>query len=185
MIARDITLTDGTILHLRDIAPADRDELERGFEHLSAESRYRRFLGQISALSPWMLRYLTNVDGHDHVAIVATVPADEGPRGVGVGRFVRLHDDPSVAEVAITVTDDMQRKGVGTIIALALADEARRLGVEHFRGEVLVDNQPCRELLEDLGAQLNTAPDGTLSFDVSLEREAPVPGLRGAALISP
>jgi GNAT superfamily N-acetyltransferase len=118
-----------------------------------------------------MLRYLTNVDGRDHVAVVATVCTAEGPRGVAVGRFIRLPDEPTVAEVAITVADDMQHKGIGTTLALALAEEARRLGVEHFRGEVLVDNVPCRELLAELGAELRTAQDGTLSFDLSVKRD--------------
>ena len=172
MDTREATLRDGTVVRIRDIEPGDRDELVRGFERLSQESRYRRFLGAFNSLSPSMLDYLTHVDGRDHVAIVALVDTAEGERGAGVARFVRLRDEPTVAEAAIAVADEMQGKGLGLTLTLILAEEARRRGIERFRGEVLIDNQPCRALLADLGARLKTIEDGRLAFDVPLPGDA-------------
>jgi hypothetical protein len=51
----------------------DRDLLLRGFNRLSPESRYRRFLVPIADLSESAIRYLTEVDHHDHEAMIASL----------------------------------------------------------------------------------------------------------------
>src|SRR5262245_31036074 len=108
-------LSDGSVVTLRHIRKEDAEELRRAFERLSPTSRYRRFFGGLHTLTDDMLRYLTDVDGTNHVAIVATheSPDLKTENGVGVARFVRLADEPEVAEAAVTVSDDMQRKGLG------------------------------------------------------------------------
>jgi GNAT superfamily N-acetyltransferase len=163
-------LDDGTPVTLRHVRPDDAAELKRGFLRLSPASRYRRFLGSPSTLSDDTLRYLTCVDGYDHVAIVATTPDSStgADVGLGIARFVRATDDRAVAEAAITVVDDVQRKGLGRILALTLARAAIERGVQRFRGEVLTDNQPVRQLLEEVGASVREGPEGSLVFDVEL-----------------
>jgi GNAT superfamily N-acetyltransferase len=158
-------LDDGTSVVLRPIRPGDVDELRRGFAELSEASRYRRFLHLQPALSDETLRYLTNVDGKDHVAIVA---ACQDGRGLGVARFIRVPKDPTVAEPAITVIDDKQHKGLGRILALALARAALARGITHFRGLILEDNQPVRQLLDEVGATIERDADGEMAFDVDL-----------------
>jgi ribosomal protein S18 acetylase RimI-like enzyme len=165
---RDCTLDDGTGVHVRDIRPDDADELRRGFERLSSASRYSRFLGPISTLSDRTLRYLTNVDGRNHVAIVATLPDGEGERGIAVARFVRDAERPNVADIAITVADELQGRGLGRMLATLLGELALERDIDRFRGEVLVDNTLCRGLLRDLGGNFTANGDGTLSFDVPL-----------------
>ncbi len=167
MQPRDVALADGTRVHLRDIRPDDADELRRAFEQLSPASRHSRFLGGIASLTDQALRYLTNVDGKNHVAVVATLP-EAADRGVAVARFVRAPDAPWVADVAITVVDEMQGRGLGRLLAGLLSELARALAVESFRGEVLVDNTACRRLLREVGARTAPNEDGTLSFDVPL-----------------
>lgn len=166
----DHVLDDGTSVTLRHVRPDDADELRRGFSRLSPESRYRRFLGGSSTLSDEMVRYLTCVDGHDHVAIVATRrdPSSGAEIGLGIARFVRATDDPTAAEAAITVVDDVQRKGLGRILAITIARTALERGVKRFRGEVLTDNQPVRQLLEEVGATVRPGPEGSLAFEVEL-----------------
>ncbi|HEY6910671.1 MAG TPA: hypothetical protein VI356_14935, partial [Myxococcales bacterium] len=119
----DHVLRDGTQVTLRHIRPDDAAELKRGLERLSPASRYRRFLSLVSELTDEQVKYLTCVDGQDHVAIVAAtrVPGVEGEVGLGVARVVRVPGNPEVAEAAITVVDDAQGKGLGRILALALA----------------------------------------------------------------
>lgn len=163
-------LDDGTKVELRHIRPDDASELRRGFEHLSNVSRYRRFHGFIKELSPSMLRYLTTVDGKDHVAIVATtVPDARGASvGLGVARFIRDRADPTRAEVALTVVDEAQHKGLGRILGVAIARAAHERGIVRFEGPILRDNAAIRNLLEEVGAELESTRDG-LEFTVGLD----------------
>ena len=103
--------------------------LENGLRHLSAESVQRRFLTPKSSFSRAELRYLTEVDGRDHVALVVESPAQPVRRLIAVGRFVRLADDPDAAEVAIVVADDWQQRRLGSTLAELLAARAR--GTRH------------------------------------------------------
>ncbi|HEY6910103.1 MAG TPA: GNAT family N-acetyltransferase [Myxococcales bacterium] len=173
-------LRDGTQVTLRHIRPDDAAELRRGLMRLSPESRYRRFLSLVSELTDEQVKYLTCVDGKDHVAIVAAtrVPGVEGEVGLGVARFVRLRGDPEVAEAAITVVDDAQGKGLGRILALALARAAYERGVRRFRGRVLADNSAVRQLLEDVGAVMGKPEQGGVVFDVELTPTPFTPGSR-------
>jgi GNAT superfamily N-acetyltransferase len=162
-------LSDGTVVTLRAIRPSDAPELALGFRQLSPVSRHQRFLGGIGSLDDHMLHYLTEVDGRDHVALVATTTDAHGrPRGMGVARFIRHSADPTVAEPAITVCDQDQGRGVGTLLARALARAAWERGIVHFRGPILTDNLQVRRLLDDCGARLRGGEDG-LSFDVALD----------------
>jgi GNAT superfamily N-acetyltransferase len=169
------TLADGTPVVVRHIRPEDAAELKSAFDRLSPTSRYRRFFGGVGALSDDVLRYLTQVDGKDHVALVAIVesPDLKTERGVGVARFVRLLDDPEVAETAVTVVDDMHRKGLGRLLAVTLAEAARERGIHRFRAEVLKSNVPVRALLEEMGATVTSDGAESIVFDVSLEDAVP------------
>lgn len=90
-----VELRDGSAVQIRPIEPDDIDALLRGFQALSPESRYRRFLAPLNRLSDEQLRYLTVVDHHDHEALVAVSDPDEEP--VGAARFIRAEDRPSTA----------------------------------------------------------------------------------------
>lgn len=163
------TLDDGTRVVLRHIRPEDEAELKTAFERLSAASRYSRFHGIVNELSPAALHYLTHVDGRDHVAIVATTlpSADDKPIGLGVARFVRLKDDPKRAEVALTVVDEAQHKGLGRILGVAIARAAAERGVERLIGPGLSDNIPLRSLLDEVGARVKPTRDG-IEFEIDL-----------------
>jgi len=173
-------LDDGTPIVLRHVQPSDAAELRRGFEKLSPSSRYRRFLGGVHSLSDERIRYLTSVDGHDHVAIVAVTraPGSAEETGLGIARFIRLADDPTVAEAAITVIDDFQGKGLGRILGLTLARAGIERGIKRFRGEVLANNEPVRQLLEEVGAVVHRERDDSLVFDVELGPDESHPGRR-------
>lgn len=161
-------LDDGTLVTLRHIRPEDAAELKRGFERLSRASRYRRFQGVVNELSAGTLHYLTHVDGTDHVAIVATRRGPNGAEvGLGVARFVRSREDPTLAEVALTVVDEAQGKGLGRILSIAIARAALERGVHRLQGPILADNLPIRSLLDEVGATVHTGVDGT-GFEVDL-----------------
>ena len=165
------TLADGRRVLLRHVRPGDAPELRAAFERLSAESRYRRFFGGLTDLTEPVLRYLTEVDGQDHVAIVATCesPDLKSERGLGVARFVRLADEPTVAEAAVTVVDDAQRNGLGRLLAMTLAEAARERGVRTFRADVLAENEPMRAIMQEIGAAERGRDAGVVTYDVSLD----------------
>jgi len=164
-------LADGTRVTLRLIRPEDGGELRRAFERLSPASRYRRFLAGVSQLSDEMVHYLTEVDGVNHLAVVATTDSYDLKTevGLGIARFIRLEEDPTVAEAAVTVIDDAQGKGIGKLLLGALAEAARERGIHTFRGEVLASNEPMRRMLGELGAVVREDDGTSISFDVALD----------------
>lgn len=201
-------LTDGTVVTIRPLGPEDRDELKRAFEATSPQTRYLRFLRSMNGLSDEALDYLTNVDQRTHVAIVATItsPDLKAERGVGVARFVFIEGAHGVVEAAITVIDDMQRKGLGSILVRELERAARARNVRRIRADVLADNVTMRSLLESVGAEPvdrtnhesprsprgvragtpSDIDDGTVSYDIALENDRSGSSLgsilRGAAI---
>jgi RimJ/RimL family protein N-acetyltransferase len=170
-----VSLDDGTRVHLRLIGPEDKALILEGFARLSPESRYRRFFAAKRALSPQELRYFTEFDGLNHLAIGAVrLRGDRSEEGLGVARFVRLPEDPKAAEAAVVVVDDYQNKGLGHILLLRLVAAARERGIERFRATTLADNPAARALMSDLGAEAAASnEDDTLSVDVALPEAPP------------
>jgi GNAT superfamily N-acetyltransferase len=159
-------------LVIRPIAPDDKQALKEGFARLSGASRYRRFLSPHTRLSPAELRYFTEVDHHDHEALVALDPGTGA--GVGVARYVRSAEDPETAEIAVAVVDDWQRRGVGTRLASALAERAREEGIRSFTGVLLADNELMLNLARELGeVRVLHSEHGTIEIAVELSDEAP------------
>jgi len=163
-------LRDGTPVVVRPVEPGDKALLLAGFERLSPQSRYARFMAPVVQLSDGQLRYLTEIDYVDHFAWAA-LRADRQGEGIGVARYVRLATTPTVAEAAITVLDDYQGRGLGTLLLALLAVAARAAGIRAFRAFVLEENAPMRELLEALGAVAAHDSPGVLRLDVPLDPE--------------
>ena len=168
-----VDLVDGTSITVRPIVGSDKDALQEGLQRLSPESRFLRFFSDVARLSDKDLRYLTEIDYRDHFAWVAFhEPEHEEPEGVGVGRYVRLAEEPEVAEAAIAVVDAWQRKGVGTVILSLLAQTAMEHGIVVFRIYVLDDNA---ELVNRMEREHITVrhTDGVYEVDVALPLEQP------------
>jgi RimJ/RimL family protein N-acetyltransferase len=147
-------LPDRASVLVRPIRPDDKRLLSEALEHLSPESAHRRFLSPKRTFTSSELRYLTEVDGRDHVALVAESPAEPVRRLIAVARFVRLADDPEAAEVAIVVGDSWQRRGLGSLLAARLAREARESGIRRFTATMAADNLPAHRLMEKLTEHL-------------------------------
>lgn len=146
-----VPLRDGSTVELRLLRGSDRDELYAAFQRLSPESRYRRFFTDTPDLTPRMLDYLTQIDGHDHFAIVAlrASPDLKHELGVGVARFIRLKREPTIAEAAITVTDDAQGIGLGRALLARLREAALEREVLCFRTSLLGTNDAMAKLVSD------------------------------------
>ena len=156
-------LADGTEVDFRPVGPDDKPLLKQGMARLSAESRRLRFMSPIENLSRSQLAYLTEIDHETHLAWGALV---EG-QPVAVGRVVRLSGSPDSAEVAITVVDDWQRRGIGKDLVRLLAEIGRSIGIERFVFDALPENEGIMRLFEGFGAS-HCLRDGVVSgsFDI-------------------
>ena len=161
-----IQLKNGSSITIRPISVDDRQALAEGFERLSPESRYRRFFTPVTHLSDRELDYLTNIDHHDHEALVALNPADG--RGVGIARYIRHPGDPHAAEVAVTIVDDWQGRGLGTELVTRLSGRARCEGICRFTALVAEDNTVVARMLGNSSARLAGRGPGTVEYQIPL-----------------
>jgi GNAT superfamily N-acetyltransferase len=177
----EVALRDGALVRIRPLTPDDKDHILDGFRRLSPESRYRRFMSPIDELTPEMLRDLTEVDYSDRFAYVAfALDVPGAPLGVGVARYVRLAEEPRVAEAAVTVVDDYHSRGLGTLLLQALGAVALENGIERFRAYALDRNRPLQELAAGLGAEIHHEAGGMVRIEADLPRQADE--LRGTPL---
>jgi GNAT superfamily N-acetyltransferase len=144
------TTRDGTTVHLRLLRRDERELVARFFAGLSEESRRRRFLQPMPRLPEAMLRRLVEVDGHHHVAVVAEVDG----RCVGIARYLALADEPGAAEVAVTVTDRYQGRGIGRLLVQALRPLAVHADLTSLVYLADPTNRPALRLLRSLGVEL-------------------------------
>ena len=158
-------------LVVRPVVPHDRARIVEIFDGLSAQSRYLRFLGPKPKLSDAEIRYFSNVDHHDHEAIVALV----GDHGVGVARFVRMHADPCAADVAVEVVDAWQGRGLGAALLRCIARRARDERVLRLHATVLSSNRAVIATIDKLAAPWRTTSrDGpVIGIDVALGGPGP------------
>jgi GNAT superfamily N-acetyltransferase len=160
-------LRDGSRVRIRQWRPADRELLVSGFHQLSPTSSYRRFLSASPVLTPGLLRELTDIDHRDAEAILAL--DERGREGLGIARYVRCADRADVAELAVTVIDDWQGRGVGTLLLDVVSARAREEGIRTFTALMLTDNHRMRRLLNHLGPvrTIDTEPP-TVEVEVSI-----------------
>jgi RimJ/RimL family protein N-acetyltransferase len=125
-----------------------------------------RFLGQKEALSAAELRYFTDVDHRDHEALGALDHVRGG--GVGIARYVRDREDPHTAEIAVTVIDDWQGRGLGTELLARLSERACQEGISRFTAAVAADNAAMARLVRSFGGDLMRREFGTLEYEIGL-----------------
>jgi GNAT superfamily N-acetyltransferase len=138
-----------------------------GFERMSGESRYRRFMSHKKQLSDRELDFFTRLD-HDRHEAIGAIDVATG-EGVGVARMHRSETDASVAEAAVTVVDDWQGRGLGSLLLERLSARARRLGVQHFEASLFTTNKAMLTLFGRLGC-MRSQREGldVLTIDVAL-----------------
>ena len=162
-----VALRDGSAAVVRPVTPEDKDALQTGLARMSADSRYRRFLTSKDRLTAAELRYLTEVDHHDHEALVAHDAETREP--VGVARYVRSTADPHVAEAAVAVVDAWQGKGLGKALLERLGNRARQEGIRRFSATVSGDNRRAVGLVGSLGpVRFTEAGNGVVEMEIEL-----------------
>jgi RimJ/RimL family protein N-acetyltransferase len=170
----ETVLRDGTPALIWPLLSTDRAGLREGFAALSDASRYRRFLSSRTELTePMLLRLIDGVDGIDHVALVLlVVPPGGEDRLVGVARLIRYANEPHAAELAVTVADEFQGRGVGSALVDALL--ARRpTGLTELRTVVAADNAASLALLARCGTVRTQVTHGIAEVVVQLSSSLP------------
>jgi GNAT superfamily N-acetyltransferase len=170
--AERVTLRDGSELVIRPIRAEDKSAIAAGFERMSPESRFRRFFAPLQRLTERDLAYLTEVDHHDHEAVIGFDAGTREP--VGVARYIRS-DVPTEAEVAVTVVDDRQGHGAATALLDRLVRRAREEGITHFLALVMTENREAIELFDHMaspGSDRRRSASGHLELVLDL----PEPG---------
>jgi acetyltransferase len=169
-----VRLNSGRSADIRPIGPKDAPALVAAYELLSEDTKYKRFLAAKPHLSRRDVNYLTDIDGHRHLALVAT-PAGQPEQIIGVARFVRLREEPDTAEFAIVIGDRYQGDGLGSALMTRLAQAATDHGVKRLRGTMLADNIGAHKLTRRLAGELaHELRFGSVDeLEVELSRPAP------------
>jgi GNAT superfamily N-acetyltransferase len=158
---------------IRQLEHSDRRAYLEGFASLSPSTRYLRFAGPKPRLTAGEVRYLLDVDHADHEALVAYDCATGRP--AGVGRYVRVADAPDTAEVALTVLDAWQGRGVGPRLLDELAARAAEHGVTRLRADVLRSNDRVLRLARRAGWRAVRTDGAMLTLERPLPLAEPAP----------
>jgi RimJ/RimL family protein N-acetyltransferase len=170
----NITLKNGTQCSIRlchtDLSH-DRELLKEGIRaawgHLSPQSRFYRFGYAPDRLNDEQLDYLADLDNLNRLAWCAYTGDTTHSTGIGIARYMRLQNEPGVAEFAVTVVDEHQHAGLGSILLERLVESARAAGLETLRGYIRPNNRAMLALAKKFGAVAHKE-DEYLQVDISL-----------------
>lgn len=159
-------------LLVRPLRRDDRNVIEDRFHDLSARSRFFRFLSPLNTLPEPLIRHLTEIDHDKHDAWVAGVERGDGGNVelIGVSRYVRATSEAVSAEMAITVADAFQHKGVGAMLLYVLAQSAADHGVEIFTALVHHENSAMKSFLRAFGAKAGRPEGETVTYQFRVDR---------------
>lgn len=157
-LVRQRYLFDGTPVTIRPIRAEDAAMEQDFVQHLSADSRYKRFMSTLKELPPGKLKYLTEIDYVRHLALVAIIEQDGRPVEIGVARYVAgpSGDD---CEFAIAIDDAWQGSGVAGILMLSLIDAARARGMRKMEAFILASNDKMIKFARQLGFEVRRDAD--------------------------
>ena len=150
-------LHDGQSVSIREIREQDV-ELERRFiERLSPTSRRFRFLGTLVSPSEELLHQLVALDPARDVGLIALIGEGAEQTEIGVARLSAEGDE--TCEFAVTVSDEWQHKGLGTLLMQHLINSAVERGIKSMHSFDAADNEPMREFAAHLGFKRTPDPD--------------------------
>lgn len=140
-------LHDGTQILFRPIHPTDEPAMRDLFYELSEQSRYYRFMGHVKRMPRQQIEGFRYIDHRSEVTLVGVLKEAHGEDIIAVGSYY-LVPGTNKAEIAFTVTDRWQRRGIGTFLLRHLVRIARANGIRGFIAEVLADNKGMRTIFD-------------------------------------
>ena len=148
------TLPNGIPVLVRHVGTADAPRLKQGFKLISSLARRRHFPGdEVTELGAEQLKALESVDQKNYCIWGALNPAKAEEPGIGIARYRRIEQEPSAADVAITILDQYQGTGAGLLLHACLHYTAAQNGIRHFYYEVSGENHRFIRHLQHLGAE--------------------------------
>lgn len=150
-------LRDGRHVLIRPLTDKDREREYAFIKRLSPESRHMRFLAQINEPGKAMLDQLMDIDGKKRMAYIALVHEDGKLIEIGVSRYAATAEHE--CECAITVADEWQHLGLGTLLMEHLIKAARKNGFHQMYSIDASSNAPMRDLAKALGFEVHNDPD--------------------------
>ncbi len=169
---------DGGTVRLRPIVPSDAPALQAFVKNMSTESSYFRFFRVKKQLEPKELEQFTHLDYDVQMAFVAIVDGNL----VGIGRYNADDCPDGFAEAAFTVADDMQGKGIGTLLVYRIAAYARAHDIKGFRAYVLADNHAMMRVFRNAGFSMHRDVDqGVYTVEIDTEQSDAVLEAEGRA----
>lgn len=143
------TLADGTVVRFRPVRPEDEPLISEAIHSSSRETLLHRFFSPIRSVPRELLRQMLALDATREKCIVGVVTTPDRTRIVCGARYVRLAT-PRTAEIAITVHDDFQHRGLGTLLLQLLTTVALHDGIGRFEADVMCSNLKMLRLLRKL-----------------------------------
>jgi N-acetylglutamate synthase-like GNAT family acetyltransferase len=169
----ETVLRDGHAILIRPIRSQDR-AIERKFiESLSPRSRRFRFLGEMNSPSNSLLEQLVEIDASKDVALIALILEGTQEKEIGVARL-SVGKDGRTCEFAVTVSDEWQRRGLGTLLMQRLIDSAKSHGIQSMYSMDAADNGPMQEFAKHLGFSRRPDPNDATQVLHSLDLGAKV-----------
>jgi ribosomal protein S18 acetylase RimI-like enzyme len=155
----EVRLRDGRSVLVRPVLPPDASMHRAFVQSMSPTTRRNRFHAGVADLPDPVLRYLTEVDHVDHLALAGEVEEATGARLVAEARWVRREDEPDTADFAIAIADDCQHSGLGNALLDMLQRSAAARGIDRLCGYVLRNNLRMSRWLEARGWHMGHDPD--------------------------
>lgn len=165
-----LKLRDGTPVLLRMFTPADKEAVREAFRRLSPDSHYYRFWSQNRELPASLLNRVLNPEPGLHETWAMLDPSRPDEPGQGGASFWRHEVEPWRAEVSFTVADEVQHRGIGTVLLALLWVRARLTGITQFYGVVLPDNYTVLDWFRALGARVKLH-GGQYEFELELDED--------------
>lgn len=157
----------GKNFFVASLAPADRAQIQAGLKLMSHESIRNRFMGSKKEFTEKELDYFTTLDGWNHYAL-GVEEAEGTHRGVAVIRMVRSVTDSREAEVAVTIIDEYQKMGLGSLLLDLIILAAAERGIDRFSFTFLPQNEGIIRLIEKKGAPKTERTHDSMRMVLSL-----------------
>jgi acetyltransferase len=159
-------------LIVRAIVPQDTERLQDYVRGLSGESRRNRFLGALNEFAPARLEELVSMRGPRQVLLVALARIGSTLQMVAEAMLV-IAPNSERGEIALSVTDNWQRRGLGTVLIRHLEARARRAGARYLFGDVLRANTAMKSLARKSGYSIRSPFTDARLVEIVKELSAP------------
>ena len=171
-----LLLNDGTLIKFRPTHLTDEPLLKDLFYDLSQQTIYYRFMKQMTRIPRRQIQDFVYLDHRNDVAIVATLPEAHGEDIIAIGRYY-LDQKTNQAEVAFTVKDQWQNRGIGTYLMNLLLTIAKRNGISGFTAEVLQENKAMQRVFHKSNCRVKSRlNEGVYSFELAFSPGTPSSG---------